>query len=264
MFNNSAVNQLLRTILLIIFFLSTSFLHSCSSSHNQALRHELSGRGLLPLDIGNPYLAPNMFLSEEAKTSETLKGFLSLKGAPEFLEFSDPIIGRPSLTLIYKSKSEAFHLEEHGNNWIISGPVKSESEIVAGTQKSILEDNIIQPTILPSSNTLNTNQDNVAGIKTELPKSGEELKKESDTPPSSSRPTFKDVYHEVNFVGQTMTFVAYYYTGSINNSDRIRRINASLQENLRIGDIVRVPSYLSQKDAPPTQEDLNKFIHGTN
>lgn len=252
-------------ILVWAFFLYPIInLQSCSSNHNHVLRSEISGKGILSLDLNNPYLAPNKFLSEEAKRSETLKGFLSLKGAPDSLSFSDPLIGLPTLTLIYKDKNEKYSLEDHGQEWVIHGP-ENVAEGVAPqkeTDLSLLEKSHSGPVLLPTDNA-STNQ-GASNTPDEKTPSIKAPPKEETKAPSidTQKPSFRDVYHEVLFEGQTLDFIAYWYTGNSMNVDRVRRINTSLKEKLRTGDIVRVPSYLAQRDTPPTQEDLAKFSSG--
>jgi hypothetical protein len=251
------------SLALIVSFISFVSLHSCSNHTNHALRHELSGRGILPLDLNNPYLAPNMFLSEEAKHSETLKGFLSLKGAPELLEFTDSLIGRPSLKLVYKTKNESYLLEEHGSDWIINGP---ENLVESEETKSLLAEKEGTPPLL-TQGTTNSPIISVDNEKVKLPENLDDPDKgtkNKNEVVSSSRPSFKDIYHEVTIPGETITFVSYWFTGSIMNRERILRINSSLKENLKSGEIVRIPSYLANKDSTPTEEDFKKFISSNN
>lgn len=252
----------------ILLFLPLLIIPACSTNQNQALRNELSGRGPLNLDFNNPYLAPNKFLSEETKTSETLKGFLSLKGAPEILEFSDPIIGTTSLKLIYKSKNESYMLEEHSHDWIISGPFKVEEsleeESLAKNELLIGSNNYSTPAILDLDKNNSLVKPSEQGSTTPTlpiknPTNNDSVKNTSEI---SSKPSFKDIYHQVNFPGQTLTFLSSWYTGNILNTERLKRINSSLSENLKSGDIVRIPSYLTNKDNPPSLEDLEKFISG--
>lgn len=241
-------------------------LQSCSSKHNHILRSEISGKGLLMLDLNNPYLAPNKFLSEEAKSSETLKGFLSLKGAPDLLEFSDPLIGLPKLKLVYKNKNEYYLLEERGQEWVINGPKVFDEEKKNSDEDNnkLISEAHAPPALLPSEN-LNSSS-NKAIIENTVPLEKSLTKDENNTkpstPPPAQKPTFKDIYHSVNFEGQSISFLAYWYTGNIMNSDRIRRINSSLKESLTTGEIVRIPSYLAQKDQAPSIEDLDKFNSG--
>jgi len=216
----------------------------------------MSGRGQVNLDLSNPYLAPNKFISEEAKASETLKGFLSLKGAPDSIEFSDPLIGSATLKLYYQLKNEHYKLEERGKEWIITGPesiFEDKEKPDSNAQKSIFDPGNNSPALLPLKE--NTNDP----VTPTLPQDDSTTKTDVEPTTKNSNTEFKDAYHEVTFAGQTLTFIANWYTGNNQNSDRLKRINSSLSENLKFGDIVRIPSYLIIKEDSPTEKDLQKF-----
>ncbi len=102
-----AIKVYTLVILLSTLCISCADLMS-SADVNSGLRSELNDRGKTKLDPSNPYVAPNAFLAEEAKRSDTLKGFLSIKGNPNALSYHETFFGDPELSLYYEDKGELF------------------------------------------------------------------------------------------------------------------------------------------------------------
>jgi hypothetical protein len=249
-----------------LFLFTSTFLISCSdlldgSGINSALRDELNDRGKTKLDPGNPYVAPNAFLAEEAKNSENLKGFLSMKGNPTAISYHEDFFSSPELELFYDDKGEVFKLKQSGKSWIISSPIKSET-----TEK---KDENKGSSLFKEEPPIVTYMD---------PKLEEARKKASDpslkSEPVKSAPAkdtplekkvedseFVDIFHIIEFEGQTLTFIAYWYTGSETNADRIAGINGiNKSAPLRLSQSIRIPSYLCLKKDKPTEMDFKNFL----
>lgn len=217
---------------------------SCSDSTNRALRQEIDGKGNLRLDSSNPYLAPNAFLKEEAKSSEVLKGFLALKGNPVSLEYERGIFGGQDLVLLY-SDNESYSLKKSSGDWIInSNSIKEEDANTKST--NALDLTPVAPII---ENKI---------IETKVPEP-----KQLDTSTKQAPTIQSDKYHTVEYGNQDIKFLSVWYTGTELNATRIARIN-SLNDNeqLIIGQKIRIPSYLLKREDNPTVADLEAYQQG--
>lgn len=235
---------------------------ACAPSSNDALRNKIEGKGKLSIDLVNPYLAPNQFLSKEAENSETLKGFLQLKGNPQHIAFYDTIFSGPKLELYYDDKNEKYKLEHIKKDWIINGPF---SLVKKGDSKPEDESNSSNnstglfgtstPPVIP------TDKDTAASTTTAQEKvSPTSIPKNQNKKRPSVEVKFDDIFHLVRFQGESLEFLAQWYTNDLSNKDRIQSINSLTPGILKEGTTVRIPSYLIKTKDAPTEDDLRKFI----
>ncbi len=232
-------------------FVCLFLLASCSDSTNRALRQEIDGKGNLRLDSSNPYLAPNAFLKEEAKSSEVLKGFLALKGNPVSLEYERGLFGGQNLVLQYNN-NESYNLKKSSGDWIInSNSTKEENADTKNptaldlTPVAPIIDNKIIETKVPEPERLETAKLINAKLDTS----------------SKQTPTIQtDKYHTVEYGNQNIKFLSVWYTGTELNATRISRINSlNDQEQLIIGQKIRIPSYLLKREDNPSFSDLEAY-----
>jgi hypothetical protein len=230
-----------------------ALISSCSSGTNTALRGKIEGQGKLSLDPSNPYLAPNKFLSEEAEASETLKGFISLKGSPDHISFKNPIFSNPLLTLYYDDSNEVYILENIKKDWIVTTRKPADDTSVKnGTEPVSSLYSKKSPPLVQIGDAQNGSP-----ADAELQKSLPDTKSESATPGETK---FEDVFHLVRFQGESLEFIAQWYTSDISNTSRIRSINSPPPGPLREGTTIRIPSYLLKKRSAPSEDDVRKFI----
>jgi hypothetical protein len=247
-----------RPIRVTIITCISLYLSACAPGTNSALRNKIEGKGRLTLDESNPYLAPNKFLAEEAESSETLKGFLSLRGSPQDLSFKDPVFSRPILNLFYTQRNERYKLEHAGKDWIIMGPFtidekegkeRKDSESLFGDLFSSSTPPLIN--MDEKSKTSNeTLPENLKGTVAPT-KEPEEAKTKQNQ--------FSDIFHQVKLKNESIEFLAWWYTEDISNASRIRSINTLPQGPLQDGASIRIPSYLLKKRNAPDENDIKKF-----
>lgn len=238
-----------------ITFILLLLIASCSSSTNSALRSKISGQGKLQIDSTNPYLAPAKFLSNEAELSETLKGFLTLKGNPESISYSESFFSSPNLILYFDKNDEKYLLEYINKDWLINGPYKiSEKEAVINenASQSVYDENTSPLIDIDKNETIDL-KDKTPPVKTAEKDKPEEAK-------TIAEPKFEDIFHFVQFDGESIEFLAQWYTKDISNSSRIRSINSLPPGLLKNGTSVRIPSYLLKQKESPKEEDVKKFI----
>lgn len=250
---------------MFLIFCLLSGLSACLNFSSNPLRNEVSGKGRLELSSINSFLAPNRFLSEEADKSETLKGFLSVQGAPSEIEFEDSIFMAPKLFLHYKEKNEFYTLRNVSKDWIISGPFKSEEETLNDGHAGSLFNSgspLVQDTKIDLSGLGEKSPDKTMPTNLNSGKGSEAIKDDdkSDRAPSGSQ--FQDIYHLVKNDGETFEFIAYWYTEDISNHERIKSINSGLSTGtvIKQGSSIRIPAYLLKRREAPSAEDLRKFI----
>lgn len=70
----------------------------------------------------NPYLAANLLLQQESKSSEELAGFLETKGLPSALSVNQDFFSPANLKFFYRENSEQYNLELLQGIWVIKGP----------------------------------------------------------------------------------------------------------------------------------------------
>ena len=248
-------------LVLFIFSLSISCTEIFSSPEvNSALRSELNDRGKIKLDPTNPYVAPNAFLAEEAKISENLKGFLSMKGNPTAISYHETYFSAPELSLYYEDKGELYLLKQKGSSWIIASPTKTEAieQKINSDSSSLFRK---EPPVVTYMDPKLEEARKKASEQQKIPEKHEDTTKEvpNKTPPTESN-DFTDSYHIVEFPGQTLEFVSFWYTGSIDALDRIAGINGiDRKVPLRLSQSIRIPSYLAIKKDKPTEQDFLSF-----
>ncbi len=247
-----------------IYLFITILISACSSSSNSALRNKIDGKGKLLLDSTNPYLAPNKFLSDEAEASETLKGFISLKGSPQHIAFEDSFFSNPKLFLFYDDRNEKYFLEYTKKDWIISGPFPLKSDESLSKEEGA---SLFPSSSAPLINFENTRKDTSNPDQTLSTPQKQTSESAPQTPPIAktiAEPKFEDVFHLVKFQGESLEFLAEWYTSDLTNSPRIKSINSIPPGTLQAGTTIRIPSYLLKRKDPPSEEDFKKFIQKYN
>lgn len=260
--------MLKKEVFSLLLISCSTVLISCSdllsgSNINTALRQELNDRGKTKLDPGNPYVAPNAFLAEEAKNSENLKGFLSMKGNPTAITYHEDFFSSPELTLHYDEKGEIFNLKQSGKSWIISSPIKTEEKKEAAETSSLFKEEPPVVTYMDPKLEEARKKASQPEVKKEeevIPPAPKNDQNKETQDSKESEKDFNDIYHIIEFEGQTLEFIAYWYTGSTLAVDRIAGINGLKKSApLRLSQSIRIPSYLSLKEEKPTPEDLKLF-----
>ncbi len=70
-----------------------------------------------------------------------------------------------------------------------------------------------------------------------------------------------DVMHTVQFQGETLRIISIWYTGSVENAERLGRINGLTDPNhMELGQVIRIPRYLTRNTRPLTEQDVQKLI----
>jgi hypothetical protein len=252
------MSQMTRPVCVSFISCLVLCMSACTPATNSALRNKIEGKGRLTLDEGNPYLAPNKFLAEEAESSETLKGFLSLRGSPQDLSFKDPVFSKPILTLFYTERNERYKLEHAGKDWIITGPFPIEEK--EGTERKDSESlfgslfSSSTPPLIDMDDKSKTSDEtlpeNLKGAVTPI-REPEEAKTRQNQ--------FSDIFHQVKLKNESIEFLAWWYTEDISNASRIRSINTLPPGPLQEGASIRIPSYLLKKRNAPEENDIKKF-----
>lgn len=244
--------------LFLIFF-------GCSvSSDSGFLRSELSNQGPLALSRENPYVAANLLLGKELEASPLVKGFIQYRGAPDAIEVKRRTLAPVKLYFFYLDRAEGYVFEDRSGDWLIKGPESLPPQVLLQLS-NIPRSNGDVPVILkggitgirkrgsgsnfvaqPAPQTFNPN-----------PPPGLELTAPSlaaggpATASVTEESASGDLIHHVTFPGETLRIITTWYTGDVNNTDRIARINGLANpDTLYIGSKVLIPRYLSKTTEP--------------
>ncbi|MCB0336654.1 MAG: hypothetical protein KDD62_10125, partial [Bdellovibrionales bacterium] len=281
------------SVLLTLCFWTSACVTSLRTNHT--LVNRLKNRGPVALSLDNPYLAANMFLSEESRSSEIIGGFIDHRGAPPALEIIGDIFNELTLKLYYPAEREYFIAEEVSGSWIIDGPHRITEEDMAlvidatggSSQTPILNAGTRGPQDSTPFARLPTDLEatdpktdpfvgsikNKGGTSASFAGSSHQLNPPAQKQESNSRTlaiervrmsnkdkpaevTPKgDLVHYVNFAAETLEMISEWYTDDPANSSRLARINR-VQGKLKVGDMIIVPSYLVTYNGRLTQQSL--------
>lgn len=274
--------RLLNLIVATITF--TLLISGCSHSirTNHDLVNRIKNRGPLALSTDNPYLVANLFLAEEAKSNETLKGFISHRGAPPVIELQGDIFNNLNMKLFYPETREYFLADDETGYWIVNGPYRipdSEAELINEIAKDVKKEPVLVSHDDPQTTSELAKSPPIARLPTDLkpmdPKADPFLGQSKIEPTGTVKPepavntpkmsvsktvelekirsryasrpaelTPKgDIVHYVNSADESLRMIAEWYTDDPDNAQRLARINR-LSGRVRLGDMIIIPSYL--------------------
>lgn len=262
------------------------------------LRDQLRDHGPQPLSGNNPYLASNLLLSEEMQKSDTISGFVKLRGAPDALEVRRPLFKPYRLYFFYLDNNEGYLLEELRDASIIRGPEQIPEE-VKGSLKSVTplggkaalgKKKVAKPyeaetsakpvdkpakgkaalDALPAKNVralparpvkMPPAKPTTKEEAPALPAAHTSDQEAADVTPTHSTPSAsQDVMHEVRFAGETLRIISLWYTGDVANASRIARINGlGNADLLQMGQTVRVLRYLLKNSTALPESAIQSY-----
>ncbi len=113
----------LQRLTAIAFSLSSLLLQACSTgAPTSPLFTRLENRGPVSLSTENPFIASNLFVSQQAERSSVIRGFLKYRGAPAAIEINNSFMKRAEVLYYYPESREFYSLESDAGTWIVSGP----------------------------------------------------------------------------------------------------------------------------------------------
>lgn len=276
------------TSTLLLLLLSFS---ACSTNSELYLRSELANQGPMALSGKNPYMATNLFVAKEMKHSEVFRGFVHYRGTPDAVEVRQSYLKPLRVYLFYLSESEAFMLEEGSQDWLIRGPDKIPQQLMAsffnmqtpGQQAPLAIENdgmdrISQGEGEPLPPAVEPPPVEVRSLRKVPPRSSstkvtppvlpkeppvvrEKVEVEEEAPKTAVKESSSgDLIHKVTFEGESLQVIAKWYTGDVNNTGRVARINGIEKPDLlQIDQTIRIPRYLLKSSKPLTQAEVNRF-----
>ena len=270
-----------RTLLCLIALLLVSSAGCAFRRVN--LKEQLANQGPQALSAENPYVAANQLLAEEVEGSSTLRGFVSIRGTPDALEVKKDLAANPIIQLYYLDKTESYVLERLLNDWVIKGPDTIPREFLGsffgviqteGKAPLVLSGEVVRQVAAPrltSRGTTNsgTNNSGQRAKPSNAVNGGANPPVRSVAPPTPPSPLnitsneslSGDVMHTVQFQGETLRIISIWYTGSVENAERLGRINGLNDPNhMELGQVIRIPRYLTRNTRPLTEQDVQKLI----
>lgn len=135
---------------------------ACSSAGPNYLRKDLANQGPMVLSHDNPYIAPNLLLSNEINASPLMGGFVKHRGVPDAVEVTKKWMKPFRIYFFYLGHREAYLFQDGEEEWLIRGPEKIPDEIMikfgnvrAGIRKpALMEKTVEEATPLGSSTVL--------------------------------------------------------------------------------------------------------------
>lgn len=259
-------------ILVIYFFLLTG----CSASGgSNYFRNELTNQGPLALSRDNPYVAANLLLAKEIEGSSLVKGFVQYRGAPDAIEVKRRTLAPVRLNFYYLDRAEEYTFEDRRGEWLIKGPDPLPPQSLlqlssigrsAGDVPVMLNGNLTSIRRKGTGNAFVAQPQ--ASAYTAPPAQPAAFDINPAPTPSGGPATASvteesasgDLIHHVTFPGETLRIITTWYTGDVNNTDRIARINGlSNPDTLYIGSKILVPRYLLKtSEALPYAEVENR------
>ncbi|MBX7138763.1 MAG: hypothetical protein K1X83_12345 [Oligoflexia bacterium] len=246
----------------------------------------------MALSADNPYLAGNLLVSKEMERSPELKGFVQHRGAPTAVEVRKDAFGPLLMNFFYPETRQYYNLEEIEGGWIINGPLtiepermtdlmrlsRSTSEPIDAAQalqhpepspapttsppplKSFHPELVKPPPTAPASfKSPLKSRPRAAPPAPELPAAPVGLESIIAAAPDRSAEISPrgDLVHYVTYPGETLSVLARWYTLDRQNAARLARINKMTNpDELAVGDIVVIPSYLTHNQKLLTAEAL--------
>lgn len=243
-------------------------LASCSfqGSADSFLRSELSNKGPLALSRNNPYVAANLLVGTEMANNQLVRGFLQYRGAPDAIEVKRNLMQPSRIFFFYLDRPEAYLFEQRGSEWIIKGPETIPPNILVKLS-SIPRSSADVPLLIGSTVTKVprvTSPDAALGQMFTTPveplTEAAPLGTQETTPPefqpggggsTVEETPSGDLIHRVSFPGETLRIITTWYTGDVNNTDRIARINGLANPNtLYLDSKILIPRYLLKTTQP--------------
>lgn len=241
---------------------------SCSVGTSSELRNHLKNQGPVVVTNDNPYLVTSVFLAKESEQSPSLKGFLATRGNPSAFELRKKWLSRHQLFLFYLDRNEVYLLEEAGPDWLVQGPARIPEKVLASLPRSeLIETSIPAPRAKLSPEPAPAISNTVP--RTALPAAKQtapvvQTEKEQPSSQTNSRLTVSpsgDIVHRVSFPGETLRMIANWYTGDVENVDRIVGINGLSDPNfLAIGQEILLPRYLLKRTDPIPEKEVNFWL----
>lgn len=277
------IMSMVRTVLFVTAAASLLFC-GCSTSSEFYLRDELANRGPIALSPSNPFVAGNLFVAKEMKHSDIFRGFIKYRGTPDAVEVRTSHFKPIRVYLFYLGEAEAYLMEQGGGDWILRGPDKIPAQLMAsffnvspaGTHAPLVTDNYeaglttgsaedapvksLRP--VPEIRSLrkvpplrSPNNDKTKPVRKQSDDSAQTTENRQVENSASG-----DVIHRVIYPGETLRIITNWYTGDVNNTGRIARINGIENANvLRIDQTVRIPRYLLKTTKPLPQAEITRM-----
>lgn len=225
------------------------------SDGDNALLKELAGVGRIAVSPDNPYIASNLYLEREADRSETLRGFIEHRGKPDEIELALGESRQAQADFYYQESGEHYRLRKHGDDWVILLVESNEPDLQAAAGHN-------QPAGV-SADAANAHMPPAA-----VEHHAAETRAESGSERGKQNKSFVlepsgDVVHRVTHRGETLRLIVSWYTGDVDNIERIIRINGIEKPNmLKLGQSVRIPRYLLKNPRPLTAEEVEDYRRG--
>ena len=284
-----AANLSLTPTVLAFLVLITSIVFSgCATNSDLYLRDELANRGPQGLSGTNPYLTPNLFVANEMKHSEVFRGFIRYRGTPDAVEVRTAYFKALRVYLFYLGENEAFLMERGSKDWLVRGPDKIPQQLMASffnmaapgpnaplaiESSESAHEALPPPPVARRPQLEQMNQDEEPEIKSlrkvptrpqankpKPPPAAPKELKEDDLASTVKESTSGDLIHRVTFQGESLRLISNWYTGDIDNTGRIARINGIENPDLlRVGETVRIPRYLLKTTKPMPQNEIKRF-----
>lgn len=242
------MNRAISAIILALTVSGCSF--TAAPEQNSALMKELAAAGRVEVSPDNPYIASNLYLSREADRSETLRGFLEHRGNPNELELSLDESNEPNARFFYHDSSQAYTLHKRSGEWIIL----SADNMAPASPQAVAQVESLPPPVMKKEMLARS-------LPVEKPKA--RMKPAAKAPQAFTLEASGDVIHRVTYPGETLRLIVSWYTGDMENLDRIIRINSIDHPNmLKLGQNVRIPRYLLTNPTPLTERDVEQYRRG--
>lgn len=281
---------------LILFCLPCLALVGCSAARTNT-RFAGTPHGPIVLSSTNPYLMSNLILGREAEKNSVLEGFLGHRGVPDALEIKREFATGENLWLYYLESGETYALQETRDGPLVRGPFEIDQKVL-DTFKDLPRKRAVPPLLVHGKVIHGQNKSSEVSAQEErqlLKRQQTKQSSESDQiisndptvqlakksrgtryrlNQSASPPDTRvlispsgDIQHCVTYSGETLRLISEWYTGDVNNTDRLARINDLQDPNLlAIGQQIRIPRYLLKQTTPlpySAVEERRKLFQGS-
>lgn len=262
---------LVRMLVATVVLLATG----CARHAALYLRQELANQGPVPLSQRNPYIAGNLFIAREMQHSNVFDGFIRNRGTPDAVEVKEGYFRPLRVYLFYLTEGEAYLFEESSGDWLVRGPEHIPAQMMrsflniqpSGGSAPLAVEGYSEGSGLPQAKP--SAADEVRSLR-HVPTRAEATKRRSETKsPAAAAPTPRapvpppsapasaeesssgDVIHRVTLPGENLRIIAQWYTGDVNNTGRIARINGiEKPDRLTMSQTIRIPRYLLRTTEP--------------
>lgn len=245
--------------LLALALIATGCSIGSSSNHGEALLVELASAGRVSVSPDNPFIASNLYLSRESERSDTLRGFLEHRGQPSEIELTLSESEEPDAKFYYDGNPGAYQAYKRGGEWIIL----SSDNAAHHAQRTLGVETLSAQTRkqTPAASRAQAEREPKRASST-APKS-KDAKASLKQPQAFTLEASGDVIHRVTYPGETLRLIVSWYTGDVDNIERIIRINSIDHPNmLKLGQNVRIPRYLLTNPSPLSESDVEAYRQG--